>query len=406
MTDEEELRPETVYVLGAGFSCDAGVPLQPDILSGIRKLGLLDLPRVLSEEFVDAQNKIFDFIGRIFETAPDPRLEDVFTLIDQSIQRKNHCLGYNWQDLEVVRSALLDAIVLLFHAKQDLMASADRDFYDSVAAFLIEQRIAAGQESHPFSIISLNWDCILENAIYRCLDQYGITEVDVDYCCYTTPLQGPQGQKAKHVPSVQQKAKGLYNIKLMKLHGSINCVICPNCNRLYVGLHAPSEWMEEYLLNKICPRCARTAPHSQEGKRQGPILEPLLISPTFLKELSNTHIQMVWDNAYVDLCEAQRVIFIGYSLPEADYHLRTLLKRAIRHDAQITAVLTERDAPLSDCPAHIRDKYAASRYRAFFGSEPRVTVRSDGMKGYFRRDIEAKTLADRLANIRNLLSEA
>jgi hypothetical protein len=401
--DEEQLKPETIYILGAGFSYAANVPLQREILGGIRALRLMDLPPVLSEGFLDAQNKIFDFIGRVFETAEDPRLEDVFTLIDQSIQRKNHCLGYNWQDLQVIRSALFGAVVLLLHTKEDLMASSEKDLYDAVAAVLIERRVAGGQEAHPFSVVSLNWDCVLENAIYRCLDPNGLTEVDIDYCCYTTPLQGPDGKKANHVPSILQKARGLYNIKLMKLHGSINCVICPNCNRLYAGLHAPREWMEEYLANKICPRCARIAPYSWQGKGDSPILEPLLISPTFLKELDNTHIQMIWHNAYVDLCEAQKLVFIGYSLPEADYHLRTLLKRAIRRDAEITIVLTKGDNPAADCPAHIRDKYAVTRYRAFFGSEPRITVRCNGMRDYFQHDIEARTVAQRLASVKGML---
>jgi len=406
MRDEEQLKPETVYVLGAGSSYDAGVPLQSEILQRIKDLDPLSAPSVLTDAFAECQGRSIAFINRIFERVPNPRLEDIFTLIDQSIQHKNYCVGYNWQEVEVIRRALLSAIVHLFHINESRTPPAKNGLYRKIAAFLIEERVEAGQQNHPFSIISLNWDCVLENAIYWCLDEHEIGNVDVDYCCYTTPLQGPGGQEAKHVPSLQQKAVGLYNIKLMKLHGSINCVVCPNCNRLYAGLHAPAEWMEEYLVNKICPRCARVVPYSQDGRQGGPILEPLLITPTFLKELGDTHIQMVWHNAYVDLCEAKKVIFIGYSLPEADYHLRTLLKRAIRHDAEITAVLTERDNPPADCPAHIRDKYAASRYRAFFGSEPRITVRSDGMRGYFHRDLDAKNWTDRLTNVKDMITQA
>ena len=404
MMGEERLKPETVYVLGAGFSYEAGVPLQSQILERIRDLDPLSAPSLLSEIFAECQGRSIAFISRIFEQVPNPRLEDIFTLIDQSVQHRNYCVGYNWQEIEVIRRALLNAIVHLFHSGESAIPPDKNKLYKEIAAFLIERRVKAGQKNHPFSVISLNWDCLLENAIYWCLDQYAITGVDVDYCCYTTPLQGLHGEKTEHVPSIQQKAVGLYNLKVMKLHGSINCVICPNCNRLYAGLHAPIEWMEEYLANKTCPRCSKVMSLSPEGDAIGPILEPLLISPTFLKELNNTHIQMIWHNAYVDLCEAKEVVFIGYSLPEADYHLRTLLKRAIRRGTKITTVLIDQDNPTAGCPPHIKDKYAASRYRAFFGSEPTITIRPDGTSGYFRSQIGARTYENRLESVRQMLA--
>ena len=402
---EERLKPETVYVLGAGFSYEAGVPLQSQILERIKDLDPLSAPSLLSEMFAECQGRSIAFVNRIFEQVANPRLEDIFTLIDQAVQHRNYCVGYDWQEIEAIRRALLNAIVHLFHSEESAIPSNKKELYREIAAFLVEERVKAGQENHPFSIVSLNWDCILESAFYWCLDQHAITGVDVDYCCYTTPLRGPDGEKARHVPSIQQKAVGLYNLKLMKLHGSINCVICPNCNRLYAGLHAPIEWTEEYLANKICPRCRTVVVPSLKGDAVGPILEPLLISPTFLKELKDTHIQMIWHNAYVDLCEAKEVVFIGYSLPEADYHVRTLLKRAIRRDAKLTAVLIEQDTPPANCPPHIQDKYAASRYRAFFGPEPSITIRSDGTSGYFKTRTGAKSLADRMANVKEMLAQ-
>ena len=393
MNDHTQLAPEIVYVLGAGFSYDAGVPIQSEILSGIRRFQLLDLPASLSSNFLTAQTEISSFIERIFERVPNPRLEDVFTLIDQSIQRRNFCIGYSWQQLEVVRSALLNAIVLLFHAREEQVPAAAQDLYHETAAYLVEERLKAGQQNHPFSIVSLNWDCVLENAIYWCLDQCEGRKADIDYCCYTTPLEGT----TRHTPSIYQKAIGLYNIKFMKPHGSVNCVLCPNCNRLYSGLGATRKSLEKYVAGKVCPRCRRIIMQAETEGPKEPILEPLIISPTFLKEFDNAHIQMIWHNAYVDLCEARKIVFIGYSLPEADYHLRTLLKRAIRPDAQITVVLIEKDKPPQQCEAHVRQKYAASHYTAFFGQEPRVKFEFGGVQAYFRPFLEDKTLSDRIA---------
>jgi hypothetical protein len=56
-------------------------------------------------------------------------------------------------------------------------------------------------------------------------------------------------------------------------------------------------------------------------------LAPIIIPPTFFKVLSNFHLQQVWRAAEGILMEAKRVVFCGYSLPDADMHVRYLLKR-------------------------------------------------------------------------------
>jgi hypothetical protein len=391
---------ETVYILGAGFSYGAGVPLQSEILQHIKDSDPLSTPSVFSDMFAESQGRSISFINRIFEEVPNPRLEDVFTLIDQSIQRRSYCVGYNWQELEIVRSALLNAIVMLFHTCESRIQSKMQEFYHSVAGYFVEERVNAGQKRHPFSIISLNWDCVLENAIYWFLDQCGGNKVDIDYCCYTTPLEGT----LRHTPSINQKAVGLFNTKFIKLHGSVNCVLCPNCNRLYTGLGAPRELLEEYIAGKICPRCCRVRSAVGSTALNKPVLEPLIISPTFIKEFNNAHIQMIWHNAYMDLCEAKKVVFIGYSLPEADYHLRTLLKRAIRKDAELVVVLIKKDEPPLHCDKHIREKYAASRYGAFFGSGTNIKFEFGGVKSYFRDVVEPKQLNQRIEWLRKLKS--
>jgi len=396
-----DLRPEIVYILGAGFSYGAGVPLQSQILGSIRKFKLMDLPLILSEKFFTAQNEIFEFIGKIFQEVQNPRLEDVFTLIDQSIQRRSYCVGYDWQRLEVVRSALLDAIVMLFHTHESRITSNSQEFYRSIAGYFIQERVKAGQKEHPFSIISLNWDCVLENAIYWFLDQCGGEKVDVDYCCYTNQLEGT----SRHTPSINQKAVGLFNIKFVKLHGSVNCVLCPNCNRLYTGLGATRELFNEYIAGRICPRCYRVRDVAGSTALNEPVLEPLIISPTFIKEFNNAHIQMIWHNAYIDLCEAKKVVFVGYSLPEADYHLRTLLKRAIRKDAELVVVLIKKDKPPAHCDDNLREKYAASRYKAFFGSGTHIKFEFGGVKNYFRKVVGSERLGQRIKRLRGVFAK-
>jgi hypothetical protein len=61
--------------------------------------------------------------------------------------------------------------------------------------------------------------------------------------------------------------------------------------------------------------------------------------PTFLKDLSNFQIKLVWQNASVELMESRKIVFIGYSLPDADFEFRQLLSRMVHREAEIEVVL-------------------------------------------------------------------
>jgi hypothetical protein len=74
-------------------------------------------------------------------------------------------------------------------------------------------------------------------------------------------------------------------------------------------------------------------------------------------------ISLNWD-AGVELMEALRLVFIGYSLPHADFEFRHLLSRMVHRDATIDVVLFE--GPSDD--EKRRYKAEKDRYRQFFGS--------------------------------------
>lgn len=55
--------------------------------------------------------------------------------------------------------------------------------------------------------------------------------------------------------------------------------------------------------------------------------------------------QNIWYNAYIDLTEADEIVFIGYSLPDADFEMKNLLKRAVGKHVVLTVVLRKEDNP-------------------------------------------------------------
>jgi hypothetical protein len=95
----------------------------------------------------------------------------------------------------------------------------------------------------------------------------------------------------------------------------------------------------------------------------GTELRPLLVAPSHLKDYRNPHLAQVWYQAERLLRQAQRVIFIGYSLPDDDVEVVYLFKRSLAHlqPSQITVV----ELDLQDRPLHVHP--VGRRYRALFG---------------------------------------
>ena len=405
MIKRDRKAQKTVYVLGAGFSREAGCPLQAEILYRIfsfkiENLSISDDPFNIATYFDHSRRSVLEFIERVFPHGVNPSLEDVYTLLDQTIETRCDCAPFTWQQLEEVRINLNRTILFIFHWTTARSGSPQHDFYRSIASDLILVRLEQGQKGDPFSIISLNWDSLLEDDLYWCIEQVsGHHLLDIDYCCYTTPMY----KGGYHQPSPTQKAIGIYNLKILKLHGSANWLICPNCRRLFTGIGEQRTVWELYLQKRACPLCQRTeeAAKPLEVKPPGPILEPYFVTPTYLKRFENPHILMTWHNAFIELSEADEIIFIGYSLPESDYHIRTLLRRAIRRERPIHVILSEKDGP-ENVRGKVKNSQVASRYLDFFGRE-RLDYDFSGVKGYFQARLGKQKLGNRLSTIRRRL---
>lgn len=377
-------KSKTVYILGAGFSRPANYPLQGEIIPSLRNLSLMDFSSSDIESEMDARNTASEFIEDAFPGA-SPSLEDVFTLLDQTIHDEGF-YNSNWRNLYDTRDSLKKAIWSIYKNKQG--ANTKSDFYNYLAANLIKERVAAGQAGDPFSVISLNWDTLLEDSVYNCIERTkGIRKIDIDYCCWTTPL----GSHGPHTTSINQKSRGIFNLKLLKLHGSVNWLHCPNCGLLFtsVGDTAASKYTLASKLKCKNNSCIRRYSGSNSGL---PVLEHFFVTPTFLKVFDNVHLKTIWHNAYHELSEASEVVFIGYSFPEADYHLRALLKRSLKPFIKISVVLKSGDSK------------KMQRYHDFFGRK-NINFRFSGVERYFRKKYGSPRLSSCLSRIRLLLKK-
>jgi hypothetical protein len=358
---------KTVYILGAGFSSPAGGPAQDAILGEIWNLS--NIP-----EIAPHKHRLQQFLQEVLNVdATKVSLEDIYTPVDRCLADGIALRGMGEGQLQELRDSLGYLIAQAIKARFDRASTTASGYVKEFARHLVALAAVRAEKARdatnaseakkydPFSVISLNWDILLDNAVNAALtakdvradgsvmtgdyEPFGV----VDYCCYISSLSIHESRIRTGLWSLGCRG---YNIKLLKIHGSMNWLQCPNCQQLFVGFDE-KVIIPNFSTPKPCRHCQKQGNASH--------LRGSLVMPTFLKDLTNFQIKLIWQNAAVEIMEARKLIFIGYSLPHADFEFRQLLSRMAHKEAKIEVVLWE--DPLN--PAN-RYKEERERYERFF----------------------------------------
>lgn len=110
-------------------------------------------------------------------------------------------------------------------------------------------------------------------------------------------------------------------------------------------------------------------------------MQPELITPTMMKSLSNQLYTNLWASAGQELRNATHIIFVGYSLPIADFEFRYMLQKNVSSTAKIDVILTPNSNP-ETAPENLRDLLPAKRYMDIFPKN-KVSFYYEGFGSYF-----------------------
>ena len=440
---------KTVYILGAGASKTSNLPTQAEILPLIfsirpdangkieaaddflslslddkaEKLGqfysLFDEYRQILGEFIilnfstsekvnqyrvaikhaknlrevdaDTIKQKEEFLFRAYDVAKSVNvtLEDLFTIFDNVAAGREHFRLYSPDSMGRIHNQL--KLCIIYTLVHSIYTSCDDTHYKKFAQLLINTRLDTTLKEDKLAVITLNWDDVLERSLFSLCNEYnaklqrGQKRISPDLCFYDYSLNTSES----YVPSTHIKAKGLKNIKILKMHGSLGWLECPKCGRIYTDFNREIA-VDEYS-GMRCPNCFT----SELLVGEDPILRSLIITPTFMKSLDNLNIKNIWHNAFIDISEASHLIFIGYSFPDADFEMRCLLKKAVKSDAHITVVLNDSNYPEKYIESFISKGYSIKestllvnrmwlpeeRYKSFFG-EDKIEFYYNGFEGY------------------------
>lgn len=335
-----EILGTTVYIMGAGASCHTGAPLLSNFLDSSNSLRGGNEPLCFKDEF----DEVFDEIGKLqrvsrYVNLDFDNLEHIFSLAEMRKQLDQTTQGVEFfrNLLHVVTETLDKKCKLKWEAKaRDFLPDMHYSNFSKCLKNLNEHR-QQQVNSTTFKkdvIITFNYDVMLDHAMLNnglsinyCLDS-GTT-----YCLYANGNSGTD----------------LFQV--LKLHGSTNWPSCRNsqCEKQghphlpikpkfvrYGRDDFPPQVEDEeklscnmvtlLLRNTKCTSCEQT-------------LEPLIIPPTWSKNLNGTPLGRVWEEAVKAIENAFQLIVIGYSLPSTDTFFHYLITLGLASSQNLRRVV-------------------------------------------------------------------
>lgn len=322
---ESMLRPDprffgnNVYILGAGFSAPAGMPVMSNFMTRMRDVRELssDLPPEAARaiDLVLEERALLSGVRDKVKLDLD-NVEDLFSLIDAKAtgERGDTARRLTTSVRKAISATLLFSVQQIEPVRMHIESGADERFVREMVNYnpnegrnesggrlesdpyrlfsaLLLHRLDAETDIHSGTdtVITFNYDLILENA----LKWRGVRP---DYCLDTKDYS--DGTR----PTIEA-------LKVIKVHGSINW---EDHGRFSVKVvDQPQELIER------------------------PNGRPLLIPPTWAKGSQTRLSRLLWSNAVDAIQKAHRIVIIGYSMPKTDLYFKYMLAAGLRENSSL-----------------------------------------------------------------------
>lgn len=345
------MNADTAIFLGAGASRAEGAPLQGELF---REYFSSTLRESSNDDHMDRELAIF--FWRMFDIDVNqgdiskinfPTFEEVLGLTDLAILRKEAFRHFDIENRATNSGRLRYIAQYLVFLVAQVLDSKLR------GRATIHQKLVRGlYEANALRetlFVSTNYDILIDNALTETYEQ----DVDLDYGVEFRNFERPDDWRRP------RRENGL---SLFKPHGSLNWLFCPTCNALEI---TPKE---KGVVTRLI------SDFEQASCREcGNIYSPLIVPPTFYKDLNNVFLSCIWNRADNALRRVRHIVFCGYSFPDADMHIKYLLKRAQTNREQPPCITVINHFPEKPDAVCQEEEY---RYKRFLGARVNYTKMS------------------------------
>jgi hypothetical protein len=277
---------DCIYIVGAGFSAGLGYPLTADLLQRL-------WPLLTDDDFRARLKKVIEFHHHGFNPehfSSFPNVEQLLSQMevnDQFFDMSRYYIGdFTREKLRDIQQQFLLSVADWFYnlTQTDRMKRSQDTWLKKFKERVVAERAA---------VISFNWDLVLDDLLFgENLDaaSYGLGSVDAD-----APV-------------------------LLKPHGSLNW---------FEG--ETGRYIKEHMRFAVHAHGSHTI-YAFRDLTRGPatqhdrVYQPLIIPPVFLKKFDNPIFTKLWQRATAEISTAKKVVFLGYSMPDADLHTQFIVR--------------------------------------------------------------------------------
>ena len=298
MNLDNNIKKKVLFIFGAGASYDAGAPMQGDIFQKYFENDNLGInqEQILIRTFFE-EIFLIDF-SSLNKYSTFPTFEEVLGILEFATQN-SASLGKNYP-IEKIRTLREYIVNLMAKTIKESLDEPNNNNHEILIDNLFNER-----NEFEYSFINLNYDILLDKELIDLREKHNL---DLDYGIelWRNYLDDSWGKPDDP------------RIYLLKPHGSLNWFYCPSCNSIYLNVHGDKPKFTEIEPN--IPEC--TYCNSKQTL--------FIVPPTFFKTLTNLHNTTILQHIQKEVVNSDYLIFVGYSFPDADLHLKYIIKKALQ----------------------------------------------------------------------------
>lgn len=326
---------DNVFIFGAGFSCNAKIPLLSNFMDVMLEIyhkkkfgehGLTESELKILSDAVEVRNSLDVFHGR--SNYNDRNIEDILSILqfNKMAGDKNASKGIVIFNKAIKLTIDLTCSIREGDTNFGYFAHERNDVYEEFWKAL-EARARQGLEN-PI-IISFNYDLVLERSLIRHFTDWSkgrispSKRVDGLRIKYSDSADSVYEFEIREKSIVDKQGGGFFNvlepsigpisgrvfeITILKPHGSLNISRNRNKNRI--------NDVQSFIKS---------------------VDDPLILPPVFNK-MEDGYGEDVWKCSMRSLRQAKRLTVVGYSMPSSDIYMKYFLKSGLGPNALFSGV--------------------------------------------------------------------
>jgi hypothetical protein len=206
----------------------------------------------------------------------------------------------------------------------------------------------AAEVAERVDIITFNHDLVIENEIAKRARLAARWCIERSYGSFSEGRTLLVAQGIARFPAHSDECDHEHPIVIHKLHGSLNWYLRIRAKEPTPGVLAGEVTSPDVMVSlESALREIRSVRMRPTGRgRQSWYVWPVIVPPVYAKQsLIESFMPSVWRDANEALAESDRVLFFGYSMPQADIEAEKMFQRTIRGNASLPWVGVINPAP-------------------------------------------------------------